>query len=108
MSFTRTLKKTDYLMRRWAEEPIGVAVPFFAFLAVWLPPQMPDMFAGMDAPIWKLQASARPFLFAVAAMLLMTGGAAPKLAPITDLPFETVETLIFDGLLLLQSKRLAL
>ena len=41
-------------------------------------------------------------------LLLMTGGAASKLAPITDLPFETVETLIFEGLLMLQSKRLAL
>jgi type III pantothenate kinase len=41
-----------------------------------------------------------------APMLLMTGGAAPKLAPITDLPFENVESLIFDGLLLLQAHRL--
>jgi type III pantothenate kinase len=41
-------------------------------------------------------------------MLLMSGGAAVKLAPITDLPFETVDTLIFEGLLLMQSKRLAL
>lgn len=40
--------------------------------------------------------------------LLMSGGAAVKLAPITDLPFETVDTLIFDGLLALQSHRLAL
>ena len=40
--------------------------------------------------------------------LLMTGGAAVKLAPITDLPFETVDSLIFDGLLQLQSHRLAL
>jgi type III pantothenate kinase len=40
-------------------------------------------------------------------MLLMTGGAAVKLAPITDLPFETVETLIFEGLLLMQNHRLA-
>jgi type III pantothenate kinase len=40
--------------------------------------------------------------------LIMTGGAAVKLAPITDLVFETVETLIFDGLLQLQSHRLAL
>ena len=40
--------------------------------------------------------------------LIMSGGAAVKLAPITDLPFETVDTLIFDGLLQLQSKRLAL
>ena len=41
-------------------------------------------------------------------MLLMTGGAAVKLAPITDLRFETVDTLIFEGLLLMQSHRLAL
>ena len=41
-------------------------------------------------------------------LLLMTGGAAPKLAPITDLRFETVDSLIFDGLLTLQSHRLAL
>lgn len=40
--------------------------------------------------------------------LIMTGGAAVKLAPITDLPFETVDTLIFEGLLMLQSHRLAL
>jgi type III pantothenate kinase len=41
-------------------------------------------------------------------LVLMGGGAAVKLAPITDLPFENVETLIFDGLLELQSRRLAL
>ena len=41
-------------------------------------------------------------------MLVMTGGAAVKLAPITDLPFETIDTLIFEGLLQLQSHRLAL
>ena len=40
--------------------------------------------------------------------LIMTGGAAVKLAPITDLPFETVDTLIFEGLLHLQSHRLAM
>ncbi len=40
--------------------------------------------------------------------LIMTGGAAVKLAPITDLHCETVETLIFEGLLQLQSHRLAL
>lgn len=40
--------------------------------------------------------------------LVMSGGAAVKLAPITELPFETVDTLIFDGLLQLQSRRLAL
>jgi len=43
-----------------------------------------------------------------APMLIMTGGAAVKLAPITDLGFETVDTLIFEGLLQLQSRRLAL
>jgi type III pantothenate kinase len=38
----------------------------------------------------------------------MSGGAAVKLASISNLPFEMVETLIFDGLLQLQWKRLAL
>ena len=38
--------------------------------------------------------------------LFMTGGAAVKLAPITDLDFETVESLIFDGLLHMQACRL--
>ncbi len=41
-------------------------------------------------------------------LLLMTGGAAVKLAPITDLRFDTVDALIFDGLLAMQSHRLAL
>ncbi|KQV91694.1 type III pantothenate kinase [Rhizobacter sp. Root1221] len=41
-------------------------------------------------------------------VLLMSGGASPKLAAITDLKFETVERLVFDGLLALQSHRLAL
>jgi type III pantothenate kinase len=41
-------------------------------------------------------------------MLLMTGGAAVKLAPVTELEFETIDSLIFDGLLELQSHRLAL
>jgi len=39
--------------------------------------------------------------------LLMSGGAAVKLQSISDLPFENVETLIFDGLLQLQSKKVA-
>ena len=38
----------------------------------------------------------------------MSGGASVKLDSITELHVETVETLIFDGLLQLQSKRLAL
>ncbi len=41
-------------------------------------------------------------------VLLMSGGAAVKLAPITDLHFDTVDPLIFEGLLALQSHRLAL
>jgi type III pantothenate kinase len=40
--------------------------------------------------------------------LIMSGGAAVKLASISDLPFESVETLIFEGLLQLQARRLAL
>jgi type III pantothenate kinase len=38
----------------------------------------------------------------------MTGGAAVKLAPILDLEFETVDTLIFEGLLQMLAHRLAL
>jgi type III pantothenate kinase len=38
-------------------------------------------------------------------LLLMTGGAAVKLAGITDLHFETVDSLIFDGLLAIQARR---
>jgi type III pantothenate kinase len=47
-------------------------------------------------------------LTGVEPLLLMTGGAAIKLAQTTDLRFETVDSLIFDGLLALQSHRLAL
>jgi type III pantothenate kinase len=36
-------------------------------------------------------------------LLLMSGGAAVKLAPITDLPFEMIDSLIFDGLLKIAS-----
>ena len=41
-------------------------------------------------------------------LLLMTGGATVKLSPLTDLAIEAVDTLIFEGLLLMQSRRLAL
>ena len=41
-------------------------------------------------------------------LLFMSGGAAVKLAPIVELPFETVDTLVFEGLLALQAQRLAL
>jgi type III pantothenate kinase len=40
-------------------------------------------------------------------LALMTGGAAVKMAPITELTFETVDSLIFDGLLSLQAERQA-
>ena len=40
-----------------------------------------------------------------AALLFMTGGAAPKLGPITEMPFETIDSLIFDGLLAIQAQR---
>ena len=43
-----------------------------------------------------------------APQLLMSGGAAVKLAPIIDVPHDLVDTLIFDGLLQLQAHRLAL
>lgn len=37
--------------------------------------------------------------------LYMTGGAAVKLAPVSDLPFELIDTLIFEGLLTLAAER---
>ena len=40
-------------------------------------------------------------------LLFMTGGAAAKLGPITELPFEVVDALIFEGLLLMQQHRQA-
>jgi type III pantothenate kinase len=43
-----------------------------------------------------------------APLLYMSGGAAVKLEPITDLHFETGDHLIFEGLLAIQSHRLAL
>lgn len=39
-------------------------------------------------------------------VLIVSGGAAVKLSSIVDLPVETVDTLIFDGLLRLQAERL--
>jgi type III pantothenate kinase len=41
-------------------------------------------------------------------LLLMTGGAAVKLAPIVEHPVMHVDSLIFDGLLAMQARRLAL
>jgi len=37
--------------------------------------------------------------------LLMTGGATVKLAPTLELPFETIDTLIFEGLLQIEASR---
>jgi len=39
--------------------------------------------------------------------LMISGGAAVKLAPTLDIAFETVDTLVFEGLLHLQAARLA-
>jgi type III pantothenate kinase len=41
-------------------------------------------------------------------LLLLGGGAAVKLAAVTGLPHETVDTLIFEGLLQLQSRRIGI
>jgi type III pantothenate kinase len=38
-------------------------------------------------------------------LLFMTGGAAVKLAPITPLPFDVIDTLIFEGLLATVAER---
>ena len=68
------------------------------------------MSGGADAMAGAVERMHRKLLARTgeAPALIMTGGAAVKLAPITDLVFETVDTLIFDGLLQLQSHRLAL
>ena len=68
------------------------------------------MSGGADAIAGAVERMHRKLLARTgeAPLLVMTGGAAVKLAPITDLKFETVETLIFEGLLQLQSHRLAL
>lgn len=68
------------------------------------------MSGGADAIAGAVERMHRKLLARTgeAPLLMMTGGAAVKLAPITDLPFETIDTLIFEGLLQLQSHRLAL
>jgi type III pantothenate kinase len=68
------------------------------------------MSGGADAIAGAIERMHRKLLARTgqAPLLIMTGGAAVKLAPITDLRFETVDTLIFEGLLQLQSHRLAL
>ncbi|MEP6740210.1 MAG: type III pantothenate kinase [Caldimonas sp.] len=68
------------------------------------------MSGGADAIAGAIERMHRKLLKRTgqAPALIMSGGAAVKLASISDLPFETVDTLIFEGLLQLQSKRLAL
>src|SRR4051794_33002577 len=41
----------------------------------------------------------------VAPHVLITGGAAPKLAPTLDLPFEVIDNLLFEGLLGIEKAR---
>lgn len=67
------------------------------------------MSGGSDAIAGAIERMHRKLLqrCGEAPALIMSGGAAVKLASITDLPFETVETLIFEGLLHLQAKKLA-
>ncbi len=68
------------------------------------------MSGGADAIAGAVERMHRKIVLrcGAAPALIMSGGAAVKLATMTDLPFETVETLIFEGLLHLQSKKLAL
>ncbi len=67
------------------------------------------MSGGSDAIAGAIERMHRKLLkrCGEAPTLIMSGGAAVKLASITDLPFETVETLIFEGLLQLQAMKLA-
>ena len=51
-----------------------------------------DALAGAVERMYRRRASAGE-----EPALMMSGGAAVKLAPITELPFETVDTLIFEG-----------
>ena len=84
--------------------PTGEAVDFPTNTSDALMSGGADAIAGaVDRMHRKLQART-----GVAPVLIMTGGAAVKLAPITELRFETVDTLIFEGLLQLQSHRLAM
>ena len=68
------------------------------------------MSGGADAIAGAVERMHRKLLARTgeAPVLIMTGGAAVKLVSIVELAFETVDTLIFDGLLQLQSHRLAL
>ncbi|HEY2189726.1 MAG TPA: type III pantothenate kinase [Caldimonas sp.] len=65
------------------------------------------MSGGSDAIAGAIERMHRKLLerTGITPALIMSGGAAVKLASISDLPFEMVETLIFDGLLQLQARR---
>ncbi len=64
-------KRFWFIVGRWLEEPIGVAVPLIATVLILCAPQMPDMFAGLaDAsrPWWLVFAQSA--LFGLSAFLL--------------------------------------
>jgi type III pantothenate kinase len=63
---------------------------------------------ALAGAIERMHRSLRTASGGVEPVLLMTGGAAVKLAPVTDLTVEMVDSLIFDGLLEIASHRLAL
>ena len=68
------------------------------------------MSGGTDAIAGAVERMHRKLLLCTGQepLLIMSGGAAVKLSPIIGLKFETVDTLIFEGLLQLQSHRLAM
>ena len=88
-SRSRRLQAADHAQQR------GLAT------ARW--PQQSDEFTILDNQIDAIERMHRHLLRRCGAepVLLMGGGAAVKLAPETDLPFELVDTLIFEGLLAL-------
>ncbi len=67
------------------------------------------MSGGSDAIAGAVERMHRRLLARTGLMpvLVMTGGAAVKLVPITNLVFETIDSLIFEGLLQLEAHRLA-
>jgi type III pantothenate kinase len=67
------------------------------------------MSGGSDAIAGAVERMHRRLLARTGMMpaLIMTGGAAVKLVPITNLTFETVDSLIFEGLLQIEADRLA-
>lgn len=68
------------------------------------------MSGGADAIIGAIRTMHRKLAVrtGLEPMLLLSGGAAVKITHLLDLPFDAVDMLIFEGLLELQSHRLAL